>query len=771
MATVGELSLRWLEAQRRLAAFGEQRAVLKVELDSIATAAGPLIGPWLRTHSLYLTRFVGADTIMTLLKSSKAPAPGADEKLIALERDVSAGTKRQEELDAELAKLLSAPVQTRGMQRRIDEVAAQFASIRKRLNDLEELHRKVSETQMKPFPAFCDYLRKKVMLTKKDRVFIWMSLNENDISVFPLSPKDLKNWNEQLGKITDGGKRILAIVLKTSTVVTGNDMGSDRFFTVFPLLKSVLLNLNVPPSQLIGQQIWKINNENIDPDWWALLTASSESQGDASITAYDSSGNPNKLLLQRGELAGPDTDISDQFSGQKIFRSASFNESTAFAPISRVIGSLFNSKQVLVQEYRVNAYIAPLIVTEQARIAKISQLEAEEKKMPNEDFDVGLKHKPVLLKAVELAGQRLKGDRGEHIFFLWVMAETGPKTPPEAMPLIMSSRNYTAFPTFIVKQPYWSGASSYPCMQVAISMNEREDESSAEYLEPFRSVINQYIIPSAASTPRTGIFGEVEYIAGDGGCAKMVLTEGVSVGAVFVNLAKALGSLYDVDKMELTDASSVPCGKSAWLPPSSISLKLVNTMKEGLPWYSARFGFVPTSNAAEGIRFIQQVLMKKSWATVRDALMQVVAEKGKRSEIVKSRRQILHLYALDAVNCCLPTPECKGLDEACKASQPATNVLVGAARGNLCELVSEAADILYSRENVEQFLAEIPGLDPSTFDAVGIARFMGNGIHLTWFRRPPNLPAHSPPQLRFGGGPSPTLFGSQQQIRFRCRLK
>ena len=57
----------------------------------------------------------------------------------------------------------------------------------------------------------------------------------------------------------------LAIVLETDTVVPGNTTKVPRKYTVFPLPKSVLLNVTEPPSELIGQQIWKVPNENLDP--------------------------------------------------------------------------------------------------------------------------------------------------------------------------------------------------------------------------------------------------------------------------------------------------------------------------------------------------------------------------------------------------------------------------------------------------------------------------------------------------------------------------
>lgn len=174
-------------------------------------------------------------------------------------------------------------------------------------------------------------------------------------------------------------------------------------------------------------------------------------------------------------------------------------------------------------------------------------------------------------------------------------------------------------------QPTFYKRAIYDCMNMNIF--PYNENIGKKFINPsFAGYYAASIV--AASTTNNQTFsnrsGHVEFISGTDVCAAIVLARELktSVGSVMVNLAKLWADYFDLDVLDLNDASSVPCGRG----DISIGLRILGLIKNQRTWYG-RFGFVLKDVSTPALELFQ-LLLNTPWSVIQNYVTMTEIEKN-----------------------------------------------------------------------------------------------------------------------------------------------
>ena len=273
-----------------------------------------------------------------------------------------------------------------------------------------------------------------------------------------------------------------------------------------------------------------------------------------------------------------------------------------------------------------------------------------------------------------------------------------------------------------VFRPFWSTKPSpnWACMDFSAYAPNATDEDSHKLHESqvqaasdFKALVTSSAVASESSE-RSFWQGETHYINSTGGCDNIILRPGVSKGGIFVNISKQLANIFNLDYLLLTDASSVTCPGTN----KEMYLRLLNTIKEGIPWYS-RFGFVLTGNR-KGYQFAQY-LAQLPWEKLRTAVTAIL-----KPNDTEERQSI------EALTCATAPVGCaKSAEGACVSHSKLRDVADMLGR-RVCTNYSVFLDI-FDRTRTEPLLKQL-GVDKQ-FNVDEIRAYFHNATRMIWIRR------------------------------------
>lgn len=298
----------------------------------------------------------------------------------------------------------------------------------------------------------------------------------------------------------------------------------------------------------------------------------------------------------------------------------------------------------------------------------------------------------------------------------------------EVIPCFASAVNNTSSIHVATIRPRWSpeGNPRWACMYWSAHRGANLSQEKASAALEFKD-----LMISSLSDPNPALSswrGEVHYINATGGCEWLIRRPGVSRGAVFVNLAKRLSHVFNLDFVLLDDASRFSCPGTAetGTVTGTLDLRVTNVLKEGLPWYS-RFGFLPFQNL-EGLRFIDK-LARLPWDELR-------------SLVLKSSRSDKIVQAIEAMSCatapaCPTAPAAAQPKKTIEATSCPNNSMLrqtaDLAARKVCSNFSAFIAFFRVESNVKQFLKQADWEDE--FDYSEVADYFRNLLHMVWIRR------------------------------------
>jgi hypothetical protein len=556
----------------------------------------------------------------------------------------------------------------RSQQKTIDAEQKKFDQLKAQLSEWETKH---LEPQLKHLenptnhPLFRQWLTKQSNLVYRDSMFAYIMaklkvvddpqdiarliklvIEEMQLMQKRHQPKSIrfKLFYQKDGKmesflITHQIKEILEMHRKFIAAILMVFPDEVYTRTIYPLQDSIAFTIAAPPSDFVIQQLWKLPQEELHPDWFALVFYEDPTRlwilrKGGSLSHYQKPTDPNGPIPNLDDIKNfvgiqndvvlvcrGDADFKLEINGLGQTTSAFIrypivaeNQSVNLVGLVNPLkyGTVATIRDVVLQSGLAKSLLQPLrdgtkkrssdpqisIFWAQVPLLGATVWSKTLQYAPNSIAEYQGKYYTKEEKAIPNQNQNPNPMGAE-----WVPLKQA--IPVELMPILLclyqdeckitivsSFHLHTVYPCLeVLLRP------NHPDVEVAPSTNTPIDLCRAAFQSNWSSVMGGVRIQSKESTNR---HLHVEYVNAGGRCQRLILTPNISIGAVLVNLAKLFAEILDVDYASLQDSSTKTCpGSSKW----SFSLGLLTFMKEKRSWYQ-KFGFVPCVNAQE-IQFLE----------------------------------------------------------------------------------------------------------------------------------------------------------------------
>jgi hypothetical protein len=473
-------------------------------------------------------------------------------------------------------------------------------------------------------------------------VFCYMETNGELKSVTFDSDPFVKN--DFVTFLQNHASQIYAVLV--STEIEGAD--EDSYYeTIYPMQDSIAFAIDVPPSDLIVTQLLKLTQENMNPDWYALLYKPSDDSKATLWRTFADGTNivspcDHKLINDMKKTESqviiaqlryvPGQEYMGLLEGlgttnEAFIRFPLVYESTSVVNLIGLLTKNANAQHAKQQEKEQESSVQQAIVS--------SGLAQNVLSIKNENVQIAVFWAVVpLITATIWSGVNYpKGAIVEYRgkFYERLDSPADGKEPGSAnstswgalakpfvleiMPffLVMDTEENMALITLM--SPF-RDVSIHPCLQVAFYPDDEGKRECVHEIKYHKETV--WAAYRSRHTLATKLRMHINFVAAGTRCRNLVLTPNVPLGTILVNCAKLFADIVDVDIVDLSDAARKSC---AGAPARSFSLALFTNLKEDKSWYQ-KFGFVPCLGPIS--KKVIQLLKTLQWDAFFKVWMQVM---------------------------------------------------------------------------------------------------------------------------------------------------